>query len=249
MTLPLINIFPYPYEVWSMRKATKNEMMKFYNENGYFTTEVKDKLTKVIDTPLEAAKHIIEVGADNGLENFIDKVLNTSQDFKVMRDSMPQRTPKEIFDYQKKYPHCNCVEVDQAINTHGDILAEGQYLFHGGLWPKASERQFITTRPFSTSFSPQVALRNAEWGGKAYDANEINLFVLKAVSPRTKVFVIRIRGTNMGHEKEILFSSGAQLTLQKKILVKKNYKVCKVINGVNTIEKEVPAYVLEVDIS
>jgi len=58
-----------------------------------------------------------------------------------------------------------------------------------------------------------------------------------------------INNGNFRHEKEILFSSGAQLTLKKKILVKKNYKVYKATEGLNVIEKEIPAYILEVDIS
>ena len=249
MALPLVNVFSRPYEVWSMREATQDEMLRLYSENGYFQTTVKDKLQKVIDSNLKAAIHIIEAGADNGLENFIDEALNKSQHFKLMRNSMPQRTPDKIFNYQKKYPHCDFAEVDQVINKYGDILAEGQYLFHGGLWPNGLGNNFITDRPLSTSFCPQIALRNAEWGGKAYEANEINLFVLKVVNPRTKVFVMRIRGTNLGHEKEVLFSSGALLTLKRKTLIKEAYKVCKVVNGVDAIEKNVPAYVLEVDIS
>jgi hypothetical protein len=248
VTLPLVNVFSQPYEVWSKRNATQDEMIDFYNANGYFIPEVKDKLQEVIDSHFKAAEYIIKVGADNDLEYFIDEALDKSQNFKLMRNRMPKRTPKEIFNYQKKYHNCNFIKVNQAINKYGDILHEGQYLFHGGLWPKNS-RKFKTDRPLSISFCPEVALRNALLGGKAYDANEINLFVLKAINPSTKVFVMRVKGTNLGHEKEILFSSGALLTLRSKRLVKENYRVCKVINGVNTVEKNVPAYVLEVDIS
>ena len=253
MSLPLVDIFSTPYEVWSRREATKDEMLKIFKEKGYFRSVVRDKLIEVIDTPLKAAKYIAKVGVDNELERFIDEMLDRSKAYKLMRQKMPSKTPKVLADYQKRYRKCDFREVDQAINSYGDLLAEGQYLFHGGLWPDHPDHmkiEFTTTRPLSTTFSPQVALLNAEFRGKAYDANRIDLFVLYVKNPKTKVFVFRRKGTMLGHEKEVLFASGATLVLKNRHLIRNDYTVTKVINGIHEVKKsEVPIYVLEVEIS
>jgi hypothetical protein len=94
-----------------------------------------------------------------------------------------------------------------------------------------------------------VALKNAEHRGKAYDSGEIQIFVCRVVNPVTKAFVFRHKGTCMGHEKEVLFKSGAKLVLRNKVLICSNYSVSKVVSGTHLPEKTVPAYVLEVDIS
>ena len=73
--------------------------------------------------------------------------------------------------------------------------------------------------------------------------------IRKVVNPQTKAFVLRVKGTNLGHEKEVLFSSEAVLTLRNKTLITNKYKVGKVINGGKTIKKHIPAYVLEIDIT
>jgi len=245
----IIDIFSTPYEVWSTREATRDEMLKIFKEKGYFLSVVRDRLIEVIDTPLKAAKYIAKVSIDDELERFIDEMLEHSDAYKLMRQKMPSKTPKGLADYQKRYSKCDFREVDQAINSYGDLLAEGQYLFHGGLWPDHMGTQFTTTRPLSTTFSPQVALQNAEFYGKAYDANRIDLFVLYVKNPKTKVFVFRRKGTMLGHEKEVLFASGATLVLKNRYLIRNDYSICKCIDGIRTVKKEVPIYVLEVEIS
>jgi len=158
---------------------------------------------------------------------------------------MPPRTPKVLFDFQQKYPRYSLPDLNKEIYNIGYTLSEGQHLFHGGLWPSSEVKEVDLTTPFSTSFCPQVALRNAEWRGKAYDAGKIELFVLRAVNPQTNVFAFRRKGTKMGNEKEVLFASGAKLILQKCSLVRKNYPVKKC----NHPAKCVPIYVIEVDVS
>ena len=78
---------------------------------------------------------------------------------------------------------------------------------------------------------------------------EIQLFVLKVVNPKTKVFAFRRKGTNLGHEKEVLFSSGAILTLCKKTLIQNDYNVAIAGNGGRILTKKVPAYLLEINIA
>ncbi len=119
-------------------------------------------------------------------------------------------------------------------------------LFHGGHW--ASDNPTITTsRPFSTSFCPQVALRNAEWKGKAYDAGRVDLMVVCVTQPKTKAYAYSREG-NHGNEKEVVFASGATLTRVRETYIA-DIPVSKVTSGIQTEEKVVPAYVVEVEIS
>lgn len=104
----------------------------------------------------------------------------------------------------------------------------------------------------STTFCPQIALRNAEFNGKAYDENEINIFILKITNAQTKVFSFNFKqkGTNFSHEKEILFASKANIKIIQKTKIIENKKVSKYDKETcKNLEKTVPAYITEVEIS
>ena len=245
MTLPLIDVFHEPYEAWSQREATFDEIQELMSESGKLRTKVNDKLKAHIKTAFDAAQYIANNGADNSLEAHIDSFLNSSDNFKKFRAAMPSRTPNVLFDYQQRYPNYCKNDLDSEINRIGQTLSDGQYLFHGGTWTDHSIGKKRSQLPLSTSFSPQVALKNAEWKGKAYDAGQINLFVLRAVEPKTNVFCFPIKGTKMGNEKEVLFASGATLNLRNITLVRDDFEVAQC----DQPNKEVPIYVLEVDVS
>lgn len=246
--LPLVNTFEIPCELWETRNQTYEEMI----ESGDLHKIVKVRLEAKIENHLDAAKYILIKEVDRRLECFIKDSLNSSPDYRKMRREMPSQTPLSLSNYQRKFQSNTFEQVSADIKTYGKILSDGQYLFHGGLWPvTALGGCFVTDRPFSSSFCPQIAIRNAEWGGKAYDAGELNLFVLRATNPRTKTFCFRLNGTDKGHEAEVLFAAGAILTLRNKTLIKNNgvaYKTCSQYIG-NVIKKEIPFYLLEVDIT
>lgn len=246
-TLPVVNIFNSSYELWSKRDATFDEI----KESGNIHLMIKERLLLKICNHIDAAKYIISKQHDDAFEDFIETQLDTSIEFNNMRGEMPSQTPKSLSDHQIKYQEHNFHMVSSDINHIGKKLSTGQILYHGGFWPEYYGEEFVTNRPFSTSFSPQMALRNAHWRGKSYDADEINLFVLRVTTPKTNVFTYRIKGTDKGHEKEILFAAGARLTLKSKTLIEKNTMVYKVNpqNTLQVLEKEVPSYMLEVDIS
>lgn len=249
MSLMVFNVFETPYECWKTRNPTFQEMTQHNEQTGEMLLSVRDKLIIRVTDHFEAAKHMLTVGADGSLERFIEDALDNSPAYKEMRSRMPSKTPKEISEYQKNYPSCDFFAISQAIDAVGCTLPEGIALFHGGFWPHDRGSNLTTTRPLSTSFCPQVALRNSEWKGKAFDDGEIHLFVLKVVNPKTNVFVFRSKGTNLGHEKEVLFSAGAKLTLKNKTPVRNDYNACKVIDGTRTVSKQIPAFVLEIEIS
>lgn len=246
--LPLVDTFTTPYEVWSQRDATHEEMLAQLQTTGRMPhSRINDQLQLSVTNGLQAAQYMAQVGADGGLERHIDAALANSAAYGTWRKAMPSATPKSLSDYQKKYPACNFAAIDSDINSIGAALSPGQVLFHGGCWPGGMS--LTTSMPLSTTFCPQVALREAEHGGKAYDAGCIDLFVLRVTTSSTNVFAFRLNGTNLGHEKEVLFASGATLTLRNRIVIRNNYQVAKVTTGVTMVYKQVPIQVLEIDIS
>lgn len=245
MNLPLINIFSKTYEAWRTRQLTLDEIMEHNEKTGEMAYSVNEFLIAQVKDSLSAAKYICNVGADNGLGNFINTTLDESLQFKEWKRAMPSRTPKALSKYQKEFPYYDPKSVDLEINQIGHCLSEGQTLFHGGIWPGGNLMQFNTTFPLSTSFCPQVALRNAEHRGKAYNSNRIDLLVLRATRPKTNVFCFKRSGTILGHENEVLFASGACLSLRNTHLIRNNFPVCNMQMATKIIE----VYVMEVDIS
>ncbi|MCW1386429.1 hypothetical protein OLN67_06745 [Acinetobacter baumannii] len=237
MNLPLINVFETPYEIW------KNDDSSF---DHIIEPPLENRLVKRINNHFDASEHILKEVMDIPLQNHIDTYLRSSKPFKTWLAQMPSRTPKPLSDYKNKYPNYNQDQVDDAINCIGVQLPEEQILFHGGLFDDFGD--YPTNKPLSASFCPQVALKNAEWRGKAFERGQIDIFLLKVKSPSTNVFIYNPRN-RLGHEKEVLFASGARLKFIQRTLVRDNYKVVKVGSNARTLEKEVPVYIVEIEIS
>jgi len=244
----VVNVFVRPYEVWTKRDTTTAEAFDLVNNKGLSLVEalqVNDKLIEVVSTHTEAAARMLRQRADNCLEGHINRALNASAEYRALRDLMPQDVPEALSSYQGEFSEHDWAMADEAIKAHGVEIAAGQFLFHGGHW--ASDRPTITTsRPFSTSFCPQVALRNAEWRGKAYDAGRVDLMVVCVTQPKTKAYAYSREG-NHGNEKEVVFASCAELTRVSETHIA-DIPVSKVTSGIQTEKKVVPAYVLEVEI-
>ncbi|WP_217425228.1 hypothetical protein [Pandoraea cepalis] len=244
-----MNVFATPYEVWSKRDTTTEEALDLVTNKGLSfidAFQVNDRLIEVISTHTEAATRMLRQRADNGLEGHIDRALDASAEYRALRDLMPQDVPEALCSYQGEFPKHDWVMADEAIKAHGVEIAEGQFFFHGGRWACGSPT-LTTSRPFSTSFCPQVALRNAEWKGKAYDAGRVDLMVVRVTQSKTKAYAYSREG-NHGNEKEVVFASGAQLTRMREIHIAA-IPVSKVTSGIHREEKVVPAYVVEVEIS
>ncbi|MEQ7775684.1 hypothetical protein, partial [Xanthomonas hortorum] len=150
-----------------------------------------------------------------------------------------------LASYQSEYQGHLLREADEAINVHGVAMPEGQFLFHGGVL-SGNDRSFTTTRPLSTSFCPQVALRNAEWKGKAFDAGRVELALLRVQGQSHRAFVFGTGGDH-SHEKEVVFASGIQLTRASETYVT-DVDVVKVTSSLQELRKKVPAYLVEFEI-
>lgn len=245
----VVNVFASPYEDWSKRDTSTEEALDLVKNKGLSMIEalqVKDKLIEVVSTHTEAAARMLRQRADNGLEGHIDRELDASTEYRDLRDLMPQDVPEALSSYQGEFSKNDWAKADKAIKAHGVEIAEGQFLFHGGHW--ASDSPTLTTsRPFSTSFCPQVALRNAEWRGKAFDAGRVDLMVVCVMQPKTKAYAYSREG-NHGNEKEVVFASGAQLTRVRETHIA-DIPISKMTSVLQRLEKVVPAYLVEVEIS
>lgn len=243
MILPLVDPFSQPYEAWTTRTPSIEEIMEIQKRTGKVSLHVNDQLIARVTTGLEAANHIGRVGMDNGLGNHINDTLDSDSSYPVWRREMPSSTPPGLKNYKSSYPAYDAAQVNSEIDTHGAFLSPGQVLFHAGVWP--DRNLLVTDRPLSTSFCPQVALRNAEHKGKAYDANRIDLIVLRVAASATKAFAYKRKGLRLGHENEVLFAAGASLSLISQTLVRPDHPVGKA----HCSEKRVPLYVLEIELS
>lgn len=243
----VVDVFAKPFRKWSRRATTEEERVALLNQGLSFieVLEVNDQLLAHVSTHIQAAEYMLLTGADNALEWHIDRALDASAEYRDLRALMPRQVPAALESYQGEFSEEDWALADEAINCNGTLLADGQILFHGGLWPVAS-RTFTTARPFSTSFCPQVALRNAEWDGKAYDAGRVDLMVVTAMQSGTMGYAYGREGTH-GNEKEVVFASAAQLTRVRETYVC-DISVYKGTSSLRQFSKFVPAFVVEVEI-
>jgi hypothetical protein len=245
--LPFISPFAQPYEVWTSRDATHEEMLASM-QAGQFAFTVNDKLVARITNEYEAAEYMANCGGvDNGLEFHIDRVLAADPVFQQWLRAMPETTPAALEAYRHEYPLDDYGLVDLAIRTHGASLSADQLLFHGGHIEFPSNGKLVTTRPLSATFCPQVALREAEWRGKAYEAGLVCIYLLRVRSSDHKVFVFDPDASDKGNEKEVLLTAGTKLNLRSARVLRNDYTVQR-WKDMRTESKSVPFYLCEVDV-
>ena len=169
----------------------------------------------------EAAKYMADCVVDNALEFFTDEKMKNSEAVKKWYENMPNATPEVINRYQNENCKSDLKEVSDEINKIRCRFSETQQVIHAGNLP---EKNFITKRPLSATLDMQVAFREAEFCGKAYNDNEINIYELTVKDSKTSVFVTNPESEH-GNEKEVIFSAGATIEILTKKTIKKNYKV------------------------
>lgn len=69
--------------------------------------------------------------------------------------------------------------------------------------------------------------------------------MVRVVSSTTSVYAFKRKGMNLGHENEVLFATGATLTLRSDTCVRTDYPVGRVLGD----PVGVPIHVLEIDLS
>ena len=83
--------------------------------------------------------------------------------------------------------------------------------------------------------------------GKAYDANRVELMVIRVTQPKTKAYLFGPDG-DLHHEKEVVFASGGHLRRLNSHFIT-DIKAYKMTKDFVADEKVVPAYVTEAELS
>jgi hypothetical protein len=200
----------------------------------------------VISNALEAAAYMLEAQADKGIDDHISEQICSNVAFDIWEAAMQRRRRWYALRlYKNEYPLDDYREVDDEIGEINWALSVGQSLFHGGVWP-ADDRVITTDRPLSTSFSPQVALRNFDQRDKAYKSKTVQLWVIRVVETCSPVYFYDLGDRDgLGHEMEVLFASGACLELRSRRPWRGRYPVFREF-GANAEYR--PMELLEVDI-
>ncbi|WP_413503152.1 hypothetical protein [Serratia proteamaculans] len=251
--LNLICPFSSPYELWETRELTSEETDKLI-ENGQWKPflTVKVKLETTISTPFDAARFIASNKNDSRLDHRVTAYIRENPGYSQWRSYMPSETPDALADYQENYPPDDFSPINQLVVNYGIALPEGQSLFHGGFWPVNEDGSLLdthtTNRVLSTSLCPKVALNNGDWRGKAYDAGRLDLMVITVKKSAKKAFIFDMDADPNGHELEVLFEDGVQLTLIDAQLVSTKFNTCKADKLGYTVSKTIPVYVLQVEL-
>lgn len=240
--LPLIDIFKdNPSIVTKTRMATPEE----FAQSSKMLVPVEICMLQNYHQAILCAFKTLST---NQIETLVENILKENKEFKQWRSCMPSRIPDALSKYQKSYGKCDFKTVDEEINNIGYKLSEGQQLIHGGLWRDLSAK-IPTDRPLSTTFCPKVAITETFHCGKAYDNGRIDIIILTVVNPNTNVYIFNQGRSSLGHEREVLFASGATLTKKNEIQIEEKYLVHKYDKNLGELEKTVPVYIIEADIS
>ena len=202
--MQLINPFPISQKPYSSNEI---QLADFSGEN------LPDLIQA--NAPLELVEILTEEISDHRLSSVFHEFLNNSKEYQDAKTLMPYlKDVPNIKDYRDKNLGFNSAIVDEEIRKCGVILTTGQVLYHGGIWPRCNHApnsgdKFELTRIFSTTLCPQVAAVHA----CNHKPHCIWIITVDA-SPKTPVFVFNNKGQNLGHEAEVLFSTGATVTCE-----------------------------------
>lgn len=197
-----------------------------------------------ITSLLDAAHVLAFAGANGDIAWHIENELKNGGEYAKWRGKMPLSTPQVLLNYQQLYPisQTQMTLTNKEIIKHRIMIPHGQILFHGGQW-KGMKAVTQLSAPFATTFCPQVAMREAEHSGKAYNEGYIDLMVITVVDPQVKAFVFDMEEPEKGNELEVLFEAGAKIEVIRRTVMGHNYPVY------GDPQKEITTYLVEATLS
>ena len=217
-----------------------------FEASSYSPASNQNKVVVVHNTK-EATHYMAIVHADNGLEHHINEQLRKDSDFKEWRKAVPSRTPLSLSKYQNGYT-MDSYELQKDILEFGISLPIGQKLVHGGLW-WTSKNTCVLDRPLSTTFNPQVALREADRHPICFDNGRIDLFLLTIRSEGVKAFPYSITKGKHANEDEVVIQAGVKLVLKGIHCDSNDYILGKSIPGIDFVrQNNCKVNVLDVDV-
>lgn len=183
---------------------------------------IRDKLIKTISNPIEAVAETIDGAYFRDIETYVKEL--SASPLSVWRQSMPSKTPRALVVRRNAYGRRDDEAVRVEIENFGALPPCGQVVYHAGNLPQG--KAIKLNRPLSTSLSPVVAwldsLRNVSKSTSA----TLAVYVLTVFNPTTKMFVYDHKSSNLGHELEVLFNTGAVIDNQSVVMeMRKNLTV------------------------
>lgn len=198
MNLPIIDYFANgPQTVYT-------GVQQDFTEKGWVTKLINPQQ---INDYYELAELAMEF--KERVEVFVEDELKESV-LKQWLAIMGSPTPQSLRAYQEKNKSIDASLIDNDINQIGALLSPGQKLYRGGIISPGVQAQAL-----STTFCPAVAINEDFYKGKAKNRGKLLIYVLEVLDPKTCVYVYKQKGTKMGHEKEVLFASGAFVSINE----------------------------------
>jgi hypothetical protein len=216
MTASFFPLF-HPYPITDQELTQEEWIESKFNPNP---NEIYGK-TIIISTPLELLIYTINKQTSGITIKFDDLFDNHRQQAKNRR-IIPKF--KDI-PKSKRYQQTSSgspVLMGSEIDEYGAFLCPGQTLFHGGDFD-LTNKSLLTQRPFSTTFSPLIALWHADNDGigkwNYRDSAEPpapkhpTVLIISITTP-IKAIIFHTGGANMADEKEALLPAGVIIAFE-----------------------------------
>lgn len=179
------------------------------NGSKYILHDVVDQISNNDELITKVLKDNLKVSTE------IDNALKNNSNYKKAK---ALKTPKSLLNYQKTNNKAHMDKINVDIIESGVILSPGQEVIHGGLPNTKVGDVIITTQTLSTTLDPNIAVNNADYLDKAYEAEELNINILKIESDDIHALVFNGK-TKMGHEKEVILEKGLELVIEERTKV------------------------------
>lgn len=213
------SIFPlfHPYPITDQVLTREEWISSTYNQSP---SQPYGK-TVTISNPLELLTYTIDNLNSGVTAKFDDLFTNHRQEAKNRKILAKFKNIPKLKIYQQTSSG-DPVLMESEINEYGAFLCNGQVLYHGGDFEPTSDN-FFTARPFSTTFSPLIALWHArndgigKWNYRVSAEPPIpknpTVLIITITNP-IKAIVFHKGGANMEDEKEALLPAGVNIAFQ-----------------------------------
>ena len=227
MTTSFFPLF-HPYPI-THQELTYEELIELkFNPNP---NKIYGK-TIIIPTPLELLIHTINE-LTSGITIKFDNLFDNHRQQAKNRRIIPKF--KDI-PKSKRYQQTSSgspVLMGSEIDEYGAFLCPDQILFHGGDFDLTNEF-FLTQRPFSTTFSPSIALWHARNDGTGKwnvcdsavpTASKNQTVIIITITTPIKAIIFHKGGANMADEKEALLPAGVIIAFEGARIICKDVQI------------------------
>ncbi|MCU8087672.1 hypothetical protein [Shewanella sp. SM21] len=210
--LPIFDIYPI-----SDGPVTSEELRSHYfaMEIGIQPNPLRNET--IINTPLCFVQHCL-----TNVMSGVTWRYHQSLDAFLSNVGLKDEVSSYLDYYQNENYKVNFKALDDEILRNGFSLTPGQVVFHGGTFPYETGTLNIDF-PFSTTFSPEVAVHHAfrqnattMMPDAPFNIDSTVLILFISETCRKKCHVYFSCDSEMNYEYEVLFESGLSIQIVKK---------------------------------